>query len=56
MALLWLYASQFVICKVGVDAFSLLYSNILIAKLSLVILGAKLYWQFVSICGCFIRD
>ena len=37
----------------------LLYSNILLAKLSLFVFGALFAeWQcqFISICSCFIRD
>ena len=52
--IMWLYALQFVTCKVSVDAFSLLYS-----KLSLFVFGttvAESYWQFISICSRFIRD
>ena len=45
------YAFQFVTCKVSVDAFSLLYPKLLLAKLCLFEFGAtfaELYWQFIS--------
>ena len=57
--IMWLYALRFVTCKVSVDAFSLLYSKLLLAKLSLFVFGATFadwQWQFISICSCFIRD
>ena len=38
---MWLYALRFVTCNVSVDAFSLLYSKLLIAKLSLFVCGAE---------------
>ena len=57
---MWFYALRFVTCKVSVDAFSLLYSKLLLAKLSLFVFGgatfADLHWQFISICSCFIPD
>ena len=46
-------------CKVSADAFSLLYSKFLLAKLCLFVFGASFAewdWQFNSICSCFIRD
>ena len=36
------------------DTFSLLYSNLLLAKLCLIVFGAtfaELHWQFSSICS-----
>ena len=54
--ILWLYALRFVTYKGSVDAFSLLYSKLLLAKLSLFVFGAEWHWQFISICSCFIRD
>ena len=56
---MWLYALRFNTCKVSVDAFSLLYSKLLHAKLSLFVFGATFaewHWQVISICSCFIRD
>ena len=44
----------FVTCKVGVDAFSLLYSKLLLVKLSLFVFGATFAewrWQFINICS-----
>ena len=35
LCIMWIYALRFVTCKVTVDAFSLLYSKLLLAKLSL---------------------
>ena len=38
-------------CKVSVDAFSLLYSKLLLKKLGRFVFGftfAKLHWQFIS--------
>ena len=35
---MWLYALRFVTCKVIVDVFCLLYSKLMIAKLSLFVL------------------
>ena len=52
--IMWLYALQYVTCKVSVDAFSLLYSNLLFAKLGLFVFGAESHWQFVCICSCYI--
>ena len=43
--IMWLYALQFVTCKVSVDAFSLLYSKLLIAKLSLFVFVAESHSQ-----------
>ena len=37
---MWLYALWFVTCKVSVDAFSLLYSKLFLAKLSVFVFGA----------------
>ena len=57
--ILWFYSLQFVINKVIVDAFSLLSSKFLLAKLSLFVYGAifaELHWQFISICSCFTDD
>ena len=54
-----LYALQFASRKFSVDAFSLLYSQLLLKKLSLLVFGAtfaEMHWQFISICSCFIRD
>ena len=37
----------------------MLYSKLLLAKLSLLVFGATFaewHWQFISICSCFIRD
>ena len=54
-----LYALRFVISKLSVDAFSLLYSKLLHAKLSLFVFGAHFaesLWQVISIFSCFIRD
>ena len=51
-----LYVLRFVTCKVSVDAVSLLYSKLLIAKSSIFVFGVESHWQFVSICNCFIRD
>ena len=42
-------------CKVSVDAFSLLFSKLLLAKLCLFVFGAKFaawHWQFISIRSC----
>ena len=53
--ILWLYALQFLTCKVGMDAFSLLYSKLLLAKLSLFVFGitfAELLGQFIRISNC----
>ena len=53
-----LNALRFVTCKVSVDAFSFLYSQLLLAKLSLLVFGATLaekQWQYISLCSCFIR-
>ena len=47
---------RFVTCEVSVDAFTLLYSKLFIAELSLFVFGAESHWQFASICSCFIRD
>ena len=55
----WLYTLRFVTCKVSVDAFSLSSSELLFAKLCPFIFGATFaesYWQFISICSCFVRD
>ena len=52
----WLYALRFVTWKVSVSAVSLLFPNLLFAKLSLIVFGAESHWQFVSICSCFIRN
>ena len=46
--IMWLYALQAVTCKVSVDGFSLLYSKLLIAKLSLFIFGAESHWQLLA--------
>ena len=35
--IMWLYALRFISCKVSVDAFILLYSKLLLAKLSLFV-------------------
>ena len=54
---MWLYAIRFVTFKVSVNAFSLLYSKLLHAKLSLFVFGApfaELHWQVINICSCFI--
>ena len=54
-----LYALQFVACKVSVDGFSLLYSKLLHAKLSLFVFGANFaesHWQVIMISSCFIRE
>ena len=54
-----LYALRFVISKLSVDAFSLLYSKLLHAKLSLFVFGAyfaESLWQVISIFSCFIPD
>ena len=37
---MWLYALRFVTFKVSIDAFSLLYSKLILAKLSLFVFGA----------------
>ena len=58
---------QFVTCKVSLGAISLLYSILLLAKLSLVPLSgilslvygatfAESHWKFISICSCFCCD
>ena len=39
--IMWLYALRFVTCKVSVDDFSLLYSKLLLAQLSLFVYGAN---------------
>ena len=55
--IIWLYAYQFITCKVSVEAFSLLYANLFHAKLCLSIIGVTLAasnWQFISIYSCFI--
>ena len=54
--IMWNYALRFATCKVSVDAFSLLYSKLFLAKMSLFVFGAESHWQFVSICSCFARD
>ena len=54
--IMWLYALRFVACKFSVDGFSLSYSKLLIAKLSLFVFDAESHWQFVGIGNCFIRD
>ena len=43
-----LYALRFVTCKVGVDAFSWLYSKLIIAKFSLFVFGAESHWHFLA--------
>ena len=53
---MWFYALQFVTYKVSVNAFSLLYSKLLIVKLSLFVFGVESHWRFVSRCSCFISD
>ena len=57
--IMWLYALRFVTCKVSVDALSLLYFKLLLAKLCLFVFGAyfaERHWQFISICSCCICD
>ena len=52
--IMWLYALRFVTCKVCVDAFSLLYSKLLLANLYLFVFSAtvvELHSQFISICS-----
>ena len=54
----------FILCrllqgKVSVDAFSLLYAKMILAKFCLLVFDAtfaELFWQFISICRSFIRD
>ena len=48
--IIWLYALQFVTSKVSVDAFSLLYSKLLHAKLSVFVCSAIL----LSLIGKFL--
>ena len=53
----WLYSLQFITCKIGVNAFILLYSKGLFAKLCLfvfVAIFAASHCQFDRICSCFI--
>ena len=49
--IMWLYALPFVTCKVDVNAFSLLYSKLLLAKLSLFEFGAT----FAELRGIFFK-
>ena len=59
LLIFWLYVFNFFKCKFNVEAFSLLYSKLLYAKLCLFVFDATFAasrWQFVSICSCFIRD
>ena len=56
---MWLNALRFVTCKVIVDAFSLLYSKLLLTKLSLFgfcAIFADSHGQFISICSYLIRN
>ena len=58
---IWLYVLRFVTCikQVSVDAFSLLYSKLLLAELSQFVFGSTFvesHWQFFSIRSCFVRD
>ena len=49
----------FLTCKVSVNAFSLIYSNLLLAKLCLFVFGAPFaasHWQFIIVNSCFICD
>ena len=49
LIIIWLYAFQLITCKVSADAFSLVYSKLLPAKLSRFISGATFaayHWQF----------
>ena len=53
--IMWLYALRFDTRKFSVDAFSLLYYKLLLAKLCLFVFGATFaewHWQFISICSC----
>ena len=57
--IMWFVTLRFVSCKITVDAFSLLFFKLLIAKLCLSVVGAtsaELHWLFISICSCFARD
>ena len=57
--IIWFYASQFFRCKIRLDAFSLLYSNLFLAKLCLFVFGdtfAASHSQFIGICSCFFCD
>ena len=57
--IMWFYALRFATCKVSLNAYSLVYYKLLLAKLSLFVFGAtfaELLWQFISICSCFMRD
>ena len=50
--MVWFYALRFVTCNFSLDAFSLLYSKLLLAKISLFVFGfsfAESHWQFTSI-------
>ena len=52
--IMWFFALRFVRCKVSVDAFSLLYSKLLRAELSLFVVTvnfAESLSQVVSICS-----
>ena len=57
--IMWLYVLRFVINKVSMDAFNVLHSKFLLAKLSLFVFGATFaesIWQLISIFSCYVGD